>query len=253
MKKLILFIFLLSSFSVLKAQTNLQVSGMVKDTTNLSVIGASVQLATAKDTILTSTNVDGYFSFNNVKAAQFTISIKGLGYQTLKKAYSFNINSTKEVIGPFVLKNDAKMLNEVVVNGTPEVTVKEDTLQYRVDSYQLKENALAEDLLKKLPGVEVDKDGNVTAQGKAITKIRINGKDFFGGDVKTATQQLPASVLKNVQIIDDYGDQANITGVRDGEADKILNFTIREDKNKGYLARGIVGGGNEDRYQASVF
>ncbi|MFC5285412.1 outer membrane beta-barrel protein [Pedobacter alpinus] len=253
MKKFILLSLLITSLSALKAQTNMQVTGIVKDTTNLSVIGASVQLATAKDTILTSTNVDGVFSFSNIKAAQFSITIKGLGYQTVKKTYTFSPNSTSEALTPFILKNDAKMLNEVVVNGTPDVTVKEDTLQYRVDSYQLKENALAEDLLKKLPGIEVDKDGNVTAQGKAVTKIRINGKDFFGGDVKTATQQLPASVLRNVQVIDDYGDQANITGVRDGEADKILNFTIREDKNKGYLARGIVGGGNEDRYQASVF
>lgn len=253
MKKLILLFFLTTSFFSLKAQTNMQVSGVVKDTTNLTVIGASVQLATAKDTILTSTNIDGVFIFSNVKSAQFSITIKGLGYQTVKNNYNFSPSSTKESLAPFVLKNDAKMLNEVVVNGTPDVTVKEDTLQYRADAYKLKENALAEDLLKKLPGIEVDKDGNVTAQGKAITKIRINGKDFFGGDVKTATQQLPASVLRSVQVIDDYGDQANITGVKDGDPDKILNFTIREDKNKGYLARGIVGGGNESRYQASVF
>ena len=111
---------------------------------------------------------------------------------------------------------------------------------------------MAEDLLKRLPGVEVDKDGNVTAQGKAITRVRINGKDFFGGDVKTATQQLPANILESAQIIDDYGDQANLTGIRNGDPEKILNFTIRADKNKGYFARGTLGGGDKDRYQGSL-
>ncbi|HTN20577.1 MAG TPA: outer membrane beta-barrel protein [Pelobium sp.] len=253
MKKITVFcLFLICSYLV-KAQTSITVNGTVKDTTNLSVIGAAVKLTTATDTVLTSTNVDGSFIFNNIKSTEFSISVNSLGYQSFKKSFSIRPNVTQETLAPIILKNDSKMLGEVIVNGTPEVTVKEDTLQYRADSYKLKENALAEDLLKKLPGVEVDKDGNVTAQGKTITKIRINGKDFFGGDVKTATQQLPADVIKNVQVIDDYGDQANITGVKDGDADKILNFTIREDKNKGFLTRGIVGGGNNDRYQGSVF
>src|SRR5690606_2249760 len=155
--------------------------------------------------------------------------------------------------GSIMLSSDVRLLSQVTVDGTPDVVVKEDTLQFRADQYKLKDNALAEDLLKKLPGVEVDREGNVTAQGKSVTKVRVNGKDFFGGDVKTATQNLPADILQNVQIIDDYGDQANLTGVRDGEPDKILNFTIRPDRNKGYLTRGTVGVGTKERYQASVF
>ncbi len=253
MKKITLTLFSLFLLQTIYAQTNIKISGIVKDTANMTVIGASVKLATAKDTLFATTNPDGVFIFSNIKSSEFSITITALGFQTIKKRYLFEPTSTRETLNPIILKADSKMLNEVVVNGTPDVTVKEDTLQYRADGYKLRENALAEDLLKKLPGIEVDKDGNVTAQGTAIKKIRINGKDFFGGDVKTATQQLPADVIKNVQVIDDYGDQAGITGVKDGDPDKILNFTIREDKNKGYLARGIVGGGNEDRYQASLF
>ncbi len=236
-----------------QAQTVITVRGTVVDSTKLTVIGAAVKLATETDTILTSTNVDGGFVFSNVKSREFSITVTSLGYQVTQRSFVVKPNVSQEILSPIILKNDSRMLNEIVVDGTPEVIVKEDTLQYRADRYKLKENALAEDLLKKLPGVEVDKDGNVTAQGKTITKIRINGKDFFGGDVKTATQQLPADVIKNVQVIDDYGDQANITGVKDGDADKILNFTIREDKNKGFLTRGVIGGGNSDRYQGSVF
>ncbi|MDA9554796.1 TonB-dependent receptor family protein [Pelobium sp.] len=253
MKKLLVIIFTLCFIQGLKAQTSIEVSGIVKDSSDNPIIGAAVKIATLKDTISTLTNPDGVFVFPNVKAAEFSITITALGFQPVKKRYLFDANSKRQVLDPIILKNDSKMLNEVVVNGTPDVTIKEDTTEYRASAYKLRENALAEDLLKKLPGMEVDRDGNVTAQGKAITKVRINGKDYFGGDVKTATQNLPADVIEKVQVVDDYGDQANITGVRDGEPDKVLNFTIRKDKNKGYLVRGIVGGGNEGRYQGSVY
>ncbi|MEO5911297.1 MAG: TonB-dependent receptor [Pelobium sp.] len=253
MKKLITFALFIVFAQVLQAQTKLEVSGVVKDSTDVTVIGAAVKLTTATDTVNTVTNIDGIFNFSNVKSSEFSITVTALGFVPAKKRYLFDPTTNRQVLDPIILKNDSKMLGEVIVNGTPDVTVKEDTLQYRADAYKLRENALAEDLLKKLPGIEVDKDGNVTAQGKAITKVRINGKDYFGGDVKTATQQIPADLLQNVQIVDDYGDQANITGVRDGDPDKVLNFTIRKDKNKGYLARGVIGGGNEDRYQGSLF
>lgn len=253
MKKIYLLLICLLALQELKAQTKLEVSGVIKDSLDNPVISAAIKLVSAKDTTAAITNLDGIFIFNNIKSSEFVITITALGYQPIKRRYLNDAKATRIVLDPIILKNDSKVLNEVVVNGTPDVTVKEDTLEYRAGAYKLKENALAEDLLKKLPGIEVDRDGNVTAQGKVITKIRINGKDFFGGDVKTATQQLPADVIEKVQVIDDYGDQANITGVKDGDPDKILNFTIRKDKNKGYLARGVVGGGDKERYQGSVF
>lgn len=252
MKKFLLFALCILAFNVVNAQ-EINIKGLLKDSTNNTVIGAAIKLTSAQDTFSTVSDLNGNFSFAKVKSATFTLVISALGYQSITKSYSLNRQQSQVVLDPVILANDSRQLNEVVVNGTPDVTVKEDTLQFRADAYKLKENALAEDLLKKLPGVEVDRDGNVTAQGKQVTKVRINGKDFFGGDIKTATQQLPADVLQNVQVIDDYGDQANITGVRDGEPEKILNFTIRPDKNKGFLTRGTVAGGSEDRYQASVF
>src|SRR5690606_18659621 len=95
------------------------------------------------------------------------------------------------------------------------------------------EGALVEDALKKLDGVEVDKDGNVTAQGENITRVRINGKDYFGGDVKTATQNLPANIVERIQVVDDYGDMANITGNRTGDPERILNIQLSPGMNKG--------------------
>jgi hypothetical protein len=252
MKKILpLMIGLLISYSAM-AQTSRDVSGVVKDTTGTSVIAATVKFIAGKDTIFTRTDIDGKFAFKNVKSSTFLITVSSLGYKALNKRFLYNDGETALILDPIVLKSENRMLGEVIISGTGSITIKEDTISYKASDYALRENALAEDLLRKLPGVEVDKDGNVTAQGKAITRVRVNGKDFFGGDVKTATQQLPASILESAQIIDDYGDQANLTGIRNGDPEKILNFTIRADKNKGYFANGTIGGGDKDRYQGSI-
>src|SRR5205085_3632264 len=113
------------------------------------------------------------------------------------------------------------------------VLVKEDTVQFDAKAYKVREGAPVEDVIKKLPGVTVDKDGNIETQGKKVARVRVNGKDFFGGDVQTATQNLPADVIENIQIIDDYGDQANLTGVKNGEPEKIININTQKNKNKG--------------------
>lgn len=252
MKKisLLLFVFLLTGS--LYAQSNYEVSGTVRDTSGLSVIAATVKLTSAKDTLFTRTNADGFFAFKVVKSGQFTLSISSLGFQNSVRKYAYNEGQGALKLDVITLKNASKQLNEVVISGTPSVTVKEDTLEFRAADYKLKEDAQVEDLLKKLPGVEVDKDGNVKAQGKSVTRVRVNGKDFFGGDVKTATQQLPANLIDKVQLIDDYGDQANFTGVKEGDPEKILNIQIKPDKNKGYFAQGKLGQGNEGRYQGNL-
>ena len=121
-------------------------------------------------------------------------------------------------------------------------------MAYNAASYPVREGDSVEEILRKLPGIKVDKDGNVTSQGEPITRIRVNGKDFFGTDVATAIQNLPADVIKNLQFIDDYGEQAKITGVKTGEPEKILNLNIKEDKKRGYFARAGAGMGTSDRY-----
>lgn len=234
------------------AQSNYEVSGTVRDSSGLSVIAATVKLRSAKDSLFTRTNANGAFSFKGVKSGQFTLSITSLGFQSALRKYVYNEGEGNLALGIINLKNSSKQLNEVVISGTPTVTVKEDTLEFRAADYKLKDDAQVEDLLRKLPGVEVDKDGNVKAQGKTITRVRVNGKDFFGGDVKTATQQLPANLIDKIQLIDDYGDQANFTGVKEGDPEKILNIQIRPDKNNGYFTQGKIGQGNEGRYQGNI-
>lgn len=234
------------------SQTSRDISGVVKDSTGTSIIAATVKYVVGKDTSFTRTDLDGKFTLRGVKSSEFLLTVTSLGYQTFNRRYLYKDAETPIELEAITLRAQNRMLNEVVISGTPGVTIKEDTIVYRASDYPVRENSLAEDLLKRVPGIEVDKDGNVSAQGKQVTRVRINGKDFFGGDVKTATQQLPADLLESVQVIDDYGDQANLTGVRNGDPEKILNFTIRADKNKGYFARATAGGGDKDRYQASL-
>ncbi|MBE8722924.1 outer membrane beta-barrel protein [Sphingobacterium pedocola] len=250
LKSLIL-IFLLTGTGSIRAQTGKIVQGMLRDSLSRIVAGASVLLVSDQDSLGTSSSQAGIYTFNNVKGNQFKIRIVSLGFEAFEKEFTFPIGEQKMIIPSFELKGIPNMLEEVVVSGVLTVQVKGDTVEYGTKDLKLREGSVAEDALKKLQGVEVDKDGNVTAQGEAITRVRINGKDFFGGDVKTATQNLPANIIDKIQVVDDYGDMANITGNKSGESTKVLNIQIDPQYNNGYATTLRVGGGTEERYQAT--
>src|SRR5690606_24835023 len=144
------------------------------------------------------------FDFRLVEAEAFSLTISSLGYEPNYLSGKFERPSALD-LGKIIVTESSQLLEAVNIDGTPLIVVKEDTLEYKNKNYNLRDGAVTEDLLKKLDGVEVDKDGNVTAQGEQVTRVRINGKDFFGGDVQTATKNLPADVIDKIQIIDDYG------------------------------------------------
>lgn len=247
---------LIFSFSFLiviyaHAQTGREVDGKVIDSTKLAVPGASIKLKSDKgDSTVTVTDGTGKFVVPAVNGTKFTLTISSIGYQTLIRHYTLDNDTKPAVLDPITLKSEANQLKGVTIVGVNPVTLKEDTVEYKASAYKVRENAPVEDLIKKLPGVDVDVNGNVTTQGKQVTKVRINGKDFMGGDVQSATKNLPADVVENIQMIDDYGDQANLTGVKTGEPDKIMNITIRKDKNYGYFGQA-TGGDGEDALPAS--
>ncbi|MEO3402286.1 outer membrane beta-barrel protein [Mucilaginibacter sp. CAU 1740] len=228
------------------AQTGREVKGTIVDSTKLSLPGSSVKLvSTSGDSTIAIADINGKFSFPVVKGNKLTLTISSIGFTSIKKHYTLDAGTQPVDLGAIVMQAETNMLNQVTIVGVNPVVLKEDTTEYKVSAYPVRENAPVEDVLKKLPGVDVDKDGNVTAQGKSVTKVRVNGKDFFGGDVKTATKNLPADVVESIQVIDDYGDQANLTGVKTGEPDKILNITIRKDKNHGYFGQATAADGND--------
>ena len=253
MKRNLLFLALFFCSFNLLSQVNHEVSGIVKDSTDNTVIGASVTLMSAKDTLRTSTNPDGIFVFKNVQAGQFVISVRSLGYMNFTKRFLYNDATKRLVLDPLILKAQTNMLNEVKIDGTPSITYKEDTIEYRASDYKVRENATVDEILKKMEGVEVGSDGTVTAQGTQVTKARLNGKDFSGGDVANAIQNLPAEIVDKIQIVDDYGDQAARTGIKEGDPQKVLNIVTRRDRSVGNMGRLNAGAGNNERYGVSVF
>jgi hypothetical protein len=231
-----------------------EISGIVKDSTDLGVIGATVTLTSDKDTLKTSTNNDGIFIFKNVKSATYTILVTSIGY-TNSKPMRFKQNDTtpRIVMDPIILKDESNTLNTVVINGTPSITYKTDTVEYRASDYVVRKNATVDELLKKMEGMEVGTDGSLTHQGTAVTKAKLNGKDFVGGDLANAIKNLPAEIVDKIQMVDDYGDQAARTGVKDGDPQKILNITTRTDKSVGNMANVNAAVGSNERYDAGVF
>src|SRR5690606_32449695 len=193
----------------------------------------------------------GFYTFENVKATKFKIRVSSLGFSPFEKEVDFPAGQKEIQIPSFELAVNENQIEEVVIQGVLTVQVKGDTVEYSTKDLKLREGSVAEDALKKLQGVEVDKDGNVTAQGETVTKVRINGKDFFGGDVKTATQNLPANIIEKIQVVDDYGDMANVTGNKSGDSEKIINIQIDPKYNKGFMTTLRAGYGTDDRYQAT--
>ncbi len=252
MRIYILFIFIMFLSLPSFAQQTRAVSGSVVDLTKSPLSDATVNLKSSTENLSTKTNATGKYHFTSVASSEFVITITIIGFENYTQAYTVGKQQGKAfIIDPVTLKIKTNELSEVVITANP-ITIKEDTIEYRSSAYKVREGAPVEDLLKKLPGVTVDKDGVVTAQGKEVKRVRVNGKDYFGGDVQTATQNLPADITENIQIIDDYGDRANMTGIKEGDPEKVLNITIQKNKNKGSFGNGTVAAGTDDRYIAKV-
>ncbi|MFC5284248.1 TonB-dependent receptor [Pedobacter alpinus] len=229
-----------------------QVSGIVRDSTNQAVAGAAVTLISTADTLRTSTNDDGIFVFRNVKSWVFTVSVSSLGFTNKVISGKYNDATERLTLNPIVLKDDQRMLDAVIVNGTPSVVYKTDTIEYRASDYVVRAGATVDELLQKMEGMEVGNDGSLTVNGTAITRAKLNGKEIYGGDVATAVQNLPAEIVEKIQIVDDYGNTAARTGIKEGDPAKILNITTRADKSVGNMARLNAGIGTLDQLEGSA-
>jgi uncharacterized membrane protein YgcG len=232
------------------------VSGRVTDSTGEKGMDKAtvklVERAVPKDTIRTTTNGNGEFEFQKIPTSNYFIIITYSGYKAMIKEFAKPSSGVAFIdLGDLVLSADYKSLGEIIIE-VPAVVIKEDTVEYNASQFKTKPNATTEDLLKKLPGVQVDRNGNITAQGKQVTRVKVNGKDFFTGDPKTATRELPADMIDKVQVVDDYGDQSALSGMRDGEPEKVINLQLRKDKNKGVFGRAQGSIGTNERYMAGL-
>ena len=233
------------------------ISGIVKDKNDhLPLPQVSIRLLSAKDsTFVTgiSSKDNGTFSLKVPKAGSYIAAFSFLGYRTAYEPVQLSKGQPRRNLGDILLgSNDVLLQEAVVVGKAPEVVVKEDTVEFNADSYKTQPNSVVEDLLKKLPGVEVDSEGKITHAGKEITKILVDGKEFFSDDPKVATKNLPVDIIEKLQVVDRKSDLARLTGVDDGEEETVINLTIKEGMKHGWFGNVTGGYGLDGRYEAGA-
>jgi hypothetical protein len=234
-------------------QQGFAVRGQITDLSGQALQGVTITLIQGSDTSMVISNTNGAYSFAAVKRDSFVLLATYTGLQPYQESFHRKGATRLFQIPVIKMLPGGGEMDAIVIKSVRPVLIKEDTIQYDAAAYKVREGAPVEDVVKKLPGVTVDKDGNIETEGKKVARVRVNGKDFFGGDVQTALQNLPADVIQNIQIIDDYGDGANLTGVKNGEPEKIININTQANKNRGNFGNATVAGGNEGRYAANVF
>jgi len=227
--------------------------GTVTDPEGVALESATVYLEKITDSTLVTYGIsdqNGVFKLEgNTDSKTANLFISYAGFKPLKQQVTIKEESD---LGQIKLKVQDNLLDEVVVvaNRAP-VVLKKDTLEFNAASFETRPDANLEELLKKLPGAEVDSDGAITINGKPISRILVNGKEFFGDDPKIATKNLPKEIIEKLQVVDTKTRAQEFTGEAGDSENKTINITIKKDKNKGYFARATVGGGTNERYEMS--
>jgi hypothetical protein len=236
------------------AQKNGSIKGIAFDTISKSgVASATITVLDKKDSSLvtfTMTDNGGRFELRGIPNGDYRLMISHVSYRNSNTNFKISDENKNLDLGNITLNDASKVLDEVVVaNEAPPVTMVGDTVQYNAGSFKTAPNASVEQLLKKLPGVTVDKDGTIKAQGEKVTKVLVDGKEFFSNDPKIATRNLPADALDKVQVYDKQSDQAQLTGFEDGNYEKTINLKLKKDKKRGVFGKVSAGAGNKERYE----
>lgn len=244
--------FCLSSFS-LTGQTLYSLKGSVTDTSSsVNLVNASISILNSKDSTLvrfTRSAESGSFSIENLKPGKFIILITYPKYADYVEQFSLDSTSQSKDFGKINLFLKSKLLADVLIKGTvAAIKIKGDTTEYNAGSFQIQPNSKVEDLLKQLPGIQVDKDGKITAQGETVSKVLVDGEEFFGDDPTLVTKNLRGDMVDKVQLYDKKSDQATFTGIDDGIKTKTINIKLKEDKKNGYFGKVDAGGGTDDFY-----
>lgn len=255
MKTKLLVFFSAMLFSLTTMAQDRKVYGLVFDKeTKEPVIQTTIQLLKSDSAYVAgaTTNEDGEFSLFAPANGKYILKLTNIGYKNVEK--NITIADDKDVaMGKINLEQDAVMLKEIVAKGVAaKVTVKEDTFIYNAAAYRTPEGSVVEELVRKLPGAQVDDQGNVTINGKSVKKIKVDGKEFLSGDTKTALKNLPTSIIERVKAYDEKSDLARITGIDDGDESTVLDFGIKMGMNKGTLANLNLGIGTHGRYSEQL-
>ncbi|MBT4602971.1 MAG: TonB-dependent receptor [Bacteroidetes Order II. Incertae sedis bacterium] len=232
------------------------VIGVVTDSVGVGLQGATIVALTQADSVLTkftTTNSDGEFRLRRVPAGDYILQVTFVGFNLHRQ--NFSVLDAEVNVGSMVLAEAVDELGELVVSAEHiPIVVKRDTLEFNAAAFATRPNAVVEDLLRRLPGVEVAADGTIKAQGEEVQNVLVDGKEFFGSDYKIATKNLAADAVDKVQVYDKKSDMAEFTGVDDGEEQVTINLELKEDAKQGYFGNMSGGFGDDNRYdgQASI-
>ncbi len=244
-------IFLLFSVSLFAQRST--VKGTIVDTLDQPLLSATIVLLQQKDSVIAGfsiTNEDGYFEIPKTPVGDYILQATYIGYENYSKPISLKEGAGDFDAGKIALSAASSNLDEILVKAEHvPLMIKNDTIEYNADAFKTQPGSVVEDLLKKLPGVEVDRQGNVKAQGENVQNVFVDGKEFFGQDPKIATKNLPADAVDKVQVYDKKSEMAEFSGIDDGQREKTINLELKDGKKQGYFGTAEGGYGTEDRYK----
>jgi len=247
------FSLMLLLISTLGLAQKFQISGKIVDSQSTPLESATVYVEKIADSSLVTYTIsekDGSFLLKGSTDATLTnLFVSYAGFKPYRKQIDL---STQQELGSIILEVMDNALDEVTLTASrAPITVKQDTLEFNANSFNTRQDANLEDVMKKLPGVEVDSDGNITVNGKPVSRILVNGKEFFGNDPKIATKNLPKEIIDRIQVVDTKTKSQEFTGKAGDSENKTINIELKEDKNKGWFSRATAGGGTDERYELS--
>ena len=256
-KCLLMLLMILFSPMAFAQQSGVNVTGsVVEQGSDTPIEQATVRLLNVKDSAMVRGVVsarNGSFTLKNVKKGSYLLHITFIGYDPLYQPLQITGKKNPVNVGKLELSDGAIELGEAVVIGkAPEVTVRNDTVEYNADSYKVTEGSVLEDLLKKMPGVEVDSEGKITVNGKEVKKVMVDGKEFFSDDPKVASKNLPAKMIDKLQVLDKKSDMAQMTGFDDGEEETVSNLTVKPGMKQGWFGNAYGGYGSKARYEGNA-
>lgn len=228
------------------------IRGTVADKQGEPLVGATVRLLKPDSTRVGATiaDADGRFAITNVSNGRYILLAEYVG--STPQARDVTVKDADIRVKKMLLEESATTLKEAVVEGirTP-MKVMQDTVEFAAGTYKTQPNAVVEDLLKRLPGVEVSSDGKITANGKEVSKILVDGKEFFSDDPKVASKNLPVNMVDKLQVVDRKSDLARLTGVDDGEDETVINLTVKKGMKNGWFGQAEAGAGTDSRYMGA--
>jgi hypothetical protein len=246
---LTLLILIAKIISIYSQSNKFNILGQVVDSSNIPLAFASIYLLEFKDSSLldyTRAEENGSFVLKNIPSNNYLLKINYVGYLPLQ--IQIDPSGSSVNLGKIILKPISKELFEVVIKAAKApMSIRGDTIEYDASTFKVPAGSTLEDLLRKLPGIEVNQDGSIKSEGRDVTRMTVEGKQFFGGDPKAATKNLPAEGISKVQVFNDVSEEEKLTGIKGNSQDKNMNITLKDDFKKGGFGKITGGIGTEDR------